>query len=61
MNLVPAGQAGRGTAYLDDLPHSAMTSSFASFNEAFMLSGFTFRIRQMPEPVQYLIRLNSVR
>jgi ABC-2 type transport system permease protein len=39
----------------------AMMSSFFFFNPAFMLSGFTFPIRNMPEPVQYLTYLNPVR
>jgi ABC-2 type transport system permease protein len=39
----------------------AMMSSFFFFNPAFMLSGFTFPIRNMPVPVQYLTYLNPVR
>ena len=39
----------------------AMMSSFFFFNPSFMLSGFTFPIRNMPEPVQYLTYLNPVR
>jgi drug efflux transport system permease protein len=39
----------------------AMMSSFFFFNPAFMLSGFTFPIRNMPLPVQYLTYLNPVR
>jgi len=39
----------------------AMMSSFFFFMPAFMLSGFAFPIRNMPEPVQYLTRLNPVR
>jgi ABC-2 type transport system permease protein len=39
----------------------AMMSSFFFFSPAFMLSGFTFPIRNMPEPVQYLTYLNPVR
>ncbi len=39
----------------------AMMSSFFFFNPAFMLSGFTFPIRNMPEAVQYLTYLNPVR
>ena len=39
----------------------AMMSSFFFFNPAFMLSGFTFPIRNMPMPVQYLTYLNPVR
>ncbi|HSW50320.1 MAG TPA: ABC transporter permease [Bryobacteraceae bacterium] len=39
----------------------AMMSSFFFFNPAFMLSGFTFPIRNMPEVVQYLTYLNPLR
>lgn len=39
----------------------AMMSSFFFFNPAFMLSGFTFPIRNMPLPVQYVTYLNPVR
>jgi ABC-2 type transport system permease protein len=39
----------------------AMMSSFFFFTPAFMLSGFTFPIRNMPEPVQYLTYLDPVR
>ena len=39
----------------------AMMSSFFFFNPAFMLSGFTFPIRNMPEAVQYLTYLNPMR
>lgn len=39
----------------------AMMSSFFFFAPAFMLSGFAFPIRNMPEIVQYLTYLNPVR
>ncbi len=39
----------------------AMMSTFFFFNPAFMLSGFTFPIRNMPVAVQYLTYLNPVR
>jgi len=39
----------------------AMMSSFFFFSPAFMLSGFTFPIRNMPEAVQYLTYLNPLR
>jgi ABC-2 type transport system permease protein len=39
----------------------AMMSSFFFFNPAFMLSGFTFPIRNMPAPVQLITYLNPVR
>jgi ABC-2 type transport system permease protein len=39
----------------------AMMLSFFFFQPAFMLSGFTFPIRNMPVPVQYLSFLNPAR
>ncbi len=39
----------------------AMMSSFFFFTPAFMLSGFAFPIRNMPEAVQYLTYLNPIR
>ena len=39
----------------------AMIGSFFFFQPAFMLSGFTFPIRNMPEPVQWLTLLNPMR
>jgi ABC-2 type transport system permease protein len=39
----------------------AMMGSFFFFTPAFMLNGFAFPIRNMPEPVQYLTLLNPVR
>jgi ABC-2 type transport system permease protein len=39
----------------------AMMASFFVFNPAFMLSGFAFPLRNMPEPVQWLSYLNPVR
>ncbi|RMF91240.1 MAG: ABC transporter permease [Nitrospinota bacterium] len=39
----------------------AMMSSFFFIMPAFMLSGFTFPIRNMPLPIQYLTYLNPVR
>lgn len=39
----------------------AMMGSFFFFAPAFMLNGFAFPIRNMPEPVQYLTYLNPVR
>lgn len=39
----------------------AMMGSFFFFTPAFMLNGFAFPIRNMPEPVQYLTYLNPVR
>lgn len=39
----------------------AMLSSFIFFQPAFMLSGFSFPLRNMPEPVQWVTYLNPVR
>ncbi|HEX8984490.1 MAG TPA: ABC transporter permease [Bryobacteraceae bacterium] len=39
----------------------AMMGSFFAFTPAFMLSGFAFPLRNMPEAVQYLSYLNPVR
>ena len=39
----------------------ALMSSFFFFTPAFMLSGFSFPIRNMPEPVQWLTLLNPMR
>jgi len=39
----------------------ALMSSFFFFMPSFMLSGFTFPIRNMPEPVQILTYLNPLR
>jgi ABC-2 type transport system permease protein len=39
----------------------AMMASFFSFTPAFMLSGFAFPLRNMPEAVQYLSYLNPLR
>ncbi len=39
----------------------AMMSSFFFFQPAFMLNGFAFPIRNMPEPVQWLTLLNPAR
>ncbi|MDX1982517.1 MAG: ABC transporter permease [Bryobacteraceae bacterium] len=39
----------------------AIMSTFFFFQPMFMLSGFAFPVRNMPEPVQYLTLLNPVR
>lgn len=39
----------------------AIMSTFFFFQPAFMLSGFAFPIRNMPEPVQYLTMINPLR
>src|SRR5208283_4060599 len=39
----------------------AMMTTFLFFQPFFLLSGFAFPIRNMPEPVQYVTYLNPVR
>ena len=46
---------------VSDTQQQAMMGSFFFFQPAFMLSGFTFPIRNMPEPVQWLTYLNPLR
>ena len=46
---------------ISETQQQAMMSSFFFFLPAFMLSGFAFPIRNMPEVVQYLTYLNPVR
>ncbi len=46
---------------ISETQQQAMISSFFFFTPAFMLSGFTFPVRNMPEPVQYVTYLNPVR
>ncbi|HNY42175.1 MAG TPA: ABC transporter permease [Bryobacteraceae bacterium] len=46
---------------LSGTQQQAMMSSFFFFQPAFMLSGFSFPIRNMPEPIQYLTFLNPMR
>jgi ABC-2 type transport system permease protein len=38
-----------------------MMTTYLFFQPAFLLSGFAFPIRNMPQPVQYLTLLNPVR
>lgn len=50
--------------FLSTISHTqqqAMLGAFFFFQPAFMLSGFAFPIRNMPEPVQWLTYLNPVR
>jgi ABC-2 type transport system permease protein len=50
--------------FLSTISHTqqqAMMGAFFFFQPAFMLSGFTFPIRNMPEPVQWLTYLNPMR
>jgi ABC-2 type transport system permease protein len=46
---------------ISNTQQQAMMSSFFFFMPAFMLSGFTFPIRNMPESIQYLTYLNPLR
>jgi ABC-2 type transport system permease protein len=46
---------------ISNTQQQALMSSFFFFNPAFMLSGFAFPIRNMPEAVQYFTYLNPVR
>jgi ABC-2 type transport system permease protein len=53
-----------GGLFLSTISHTqqqAMMLAFFLFQPAFMLSGFTFPIRNMPEPVQWLTFLNPMR
>ena len=53
--------AGLFLSTISGTQQQAMMSSFFFFQPAFMLSGFAFPIRNMPEPVQWLTYLNPVR
>ena len=53
--------AGLFISTVSHTQQQAMMMSFFFFMPAFMLSGFTFPIRNMPEPVQYLTYLNPIR
>lgn len=46
---------------VSETQQQAMMASFFFFQPAFMLSGFAFPIRNMPEPVQWLTYLNPLR
>jgi ABC-2 type transport system permease protein len=46
---------------ISDTQQQALMSSFFFFNPAFMLSGFAFPIRNMPDVVQYVTYLNPQR
>jgi ABC-2 type transport system permease protein len=46
---------------ISNTQQQALMASFFFFNPAFMLSGFAFPIRNMPDPVQYFTYLNPVR
>jgi ABC-2 type transport system permease protein len=53
--------AGLFISTISNTQQQAMMSSFFFFQPAFMLSGFAFPIRNMPEPVQWLTFINPVR
>ncbi len=53
--------AGLFLSTISQTQQQAMMSSFFFSTPAFMLSGFAFPIRNMPEPVQWLTYLNPVR
>ena len=53
--------AGLFISTVSQTQQQAVMSSFFFFMPAFMLSGFTFPIRNMPVPVQYLTYANPLR
>jgi drug efflux transport system permease protein len=53
--------AGLFISTISRTQQQAMMTTFLFFQPFFMLSGFAFPIRNMPEPVQYLTLLNPVR
>lgn len=53
--------AGLFLSTLADTQQQAMMSTFFFFQPAFMLSGFAFPIRNMPEVVQWISYLNPLR
>jgi ABC-2 type transport system permease protein len=53
--------AGLFLSTISQTQQQAMMGAFFFFQPAFMLSGFTFPIRNMPEPVQWLTYLNPMR
>ncbi len=53
--------AGLFMSTISDTQQQAMMASFFFFQPAFMLSGFAFPIRNMPEVVQWLTYLNPLR
>lgn len=53
--------AGLFISTISRTQQQAMMSTSLFFQPAFLLSGFTFPIRNMPPPVQYLTYLNPVR
>jgi ABC-2 type transport system permease protein len=53
--------AGLFMSTISDTQQQAMMASFFFFQPAFMLSGFAFPIRNMPEVVQWITYLNPMR
>jgi len=53
--------AGLFMSTISDTQQQAMMASFFFFQPAFMLSGFNFPIRNMPELVQWITYLNPLR
>jgi len=53
--------AGLFISTISRTQQQAMMTTFLFFQPFFMLSGFAFPIRNLPEPVQYLTLLNPVR
>ena len=53
--------AGLFMSTISDTQQQAMMASFFFFQPAFMLSGFSFPIRNMPEVVQWVTYLNPLR
>jgi len=53
--------AGLFISTISQTQQQAMMTTFMFFQPFFLLSGFAFPLRNMPEPVQYLTLLNPVR
>ena len=53
--------AGLFLSTISETQQQAMMGAFFFFQPAFMLSGFAFPIRNMPEPIQWLTFLNPLR
>jgi len=53
--------AGLFISTISQTQQQAMMTTFLIFQPFFLLSGFAFPIRNMPEPIQYLTILNPVR
>jgi ABC-2 type transport system permease protein len=53
--------AGLFISTISNTQQQAMMTTFLFFQPFFLLSGFAFPIRNMPEPIQYLTLLNPVR